>query len=110
MLVSEFNAQGSPPPLPTSLADGDSVDQYLMNLVAHAYYTAIEIDNEEHGGNNRQRRIFDFEVETFPNMSFSIRVPTRHRYRLENRGLPKAEQSTTINNNYTVDNNSLVAN
>ena len=108
MLVSDFN-QGSPPPLPASLADGNSVDQYIMNLVAHAYYTAIEIDNEEHGGKHRQKRMFNFEIGTFPNMTFSIRIPTRHRYRLENRGLPET-QSTTIDNNYIVDNNSLVAN
>jgi len=108
MLVSEFN-QGSSPPLPTSLGDSDTVDQYIMNLVAHAYYTAIEIDIEEYGGSSRQRRMFDFEIATFPNMEFSIRIPTRHRYRLENRGLPET-QSTTIDNNYIVNNNSLVAN
>jgi hypothetical protein len=109
MLVSEFNSQGSPPLLPASLGESDRVEQYIMNLVAHAYYTAIEIDNEENGGKNRLSRMFEFEVETFPDMTFSIRIPTRHRYRLENRGLPET-QSTTINNNYIVDNNSLVAN
>jgi hypothetical protein len=108
MLVSEFN-QGSPPPLPDSLGENDRVDQYIMNLVAHAYYTAIKIDQEEHGGKRRQQRMFNFEIGTFPDMTFSIRIPTRHRYRLENRGLPET-QSTTIDNNYIVDNNSLVAN
>lgn len=108
MLVSEFKT-GNVPPLPTSLADTDDINQYIINLVAHAYYTGIEIDNRDHNGKPRQRRLYSFEVLEFPKMRFSIRIPTRHRYRLENRGLPKV-QSTTINNNHLVSNNSLISN
>jgi len=108
MLVSEFKTANAPP-LPASLADTDDINQYIINLVAHAYYTGIEIDNRDHNGKRRQRRLYSFEVLEFPNMKFSIRIPTRHRYRIENRGLP-ALQSTAIDNNILISNNALITN
>ncbi|NBD16818.1 MAG: hypothetical protein GVY04_11975 [Cyanobacteria bacterium] len=68
MLVSEFKT-GNVPPLPASLADTDDINQYIINLVAHAYYTGIEIDNRDHNGKRRQRRLYSFEVLEFPNMN-----------------------------------------
>jgi len=109
MLVSKFKAAGNPPPLPTSLADTDDINQYIINLVAHAYYTGIEIDRRDHNGKRRQRRLYGFEILEFPNMKFSIRIPTRHRYRIENRGLPEI-QSTAIDNNTLISNNALIIN
>jgi len=82
MLVSEFKAQGSPPPLPASLADHETVEDYIVNLVAHAYYTAIEIDNETYLGRSRQQRMFNFRANDFLDMTFAIRIPTRHRYQI----------------------------
>lgn len=109
MLVSEFKSAGNPPSLPSSLDDSSSFSQYLLELVVHARTTAVEIDNLENNGNRRQQRIYSFRIVDFPFLEFSIRVPTRHHYRLGGRGLPKI-QSTLISNNFIVSNQSLVGN
>lgn len=104
MLVSEFKTN-NPPLLPSYLADADSINQYIVDLVSHARFVAEKIDELEHDGKHRQQRIYSFQITRFPNLKFSIRVPTRHHYRLENRGFQLAvskylENSTLIDNSY----------
>lgn len=109
MLVSEFKSAGNPPSLPASLPDGSSFSQYLLELVVHARRTAEAIDDQESDGKHRQQRIYTFRIIDFPELEFSIRVPTRHHYRLEGRGLPEITR-TIFTNTSVVSNQSVVSN
>jgi len=110
MLVSDFITDDAPP-LPVSLQNTDRLDKYLIRLVSHAYEVSKEIDELENDGETRQQRLYDFEIERYPNIRFSIRIPTRHRYRLENRGLSEGVSNAgVISNSSPISNQSLISN
>ena len=109
MRPSEFLATPNSPPLPDSLTDENSIEQYLVNLISHARLVAKKIDEDENDGEHRLIRLYAVRITDFPFLEFSIRIPTRHHYRLENRGLPVIETSI-INNDYLFSNNSILSN
>lgn len=105
MLISEFNV-GNAPPLPPNLSG--TIEQYLVDLISYAQGAARKIDELENDGAPRQQRMYGFRITDFPGIEFSIRIPTRHHYRLENLGLPEVN-SPLISNSFLVSNQSLIS-
>ena len=108
MRPSEFLAVSNSPPLPDSLTDENSIEQYLVDLISHARLVAKKIDEDENDGEHRLIRLYAVRITDFPFLEFSIRIPTRHHYRLENRDLPTI--SLNIFNNNSVISNQFIMN
>ena len=114
MRPSEFLAIPNSPPLPDSLRDESSIEQYLVNLISHARSVAQKIDEMENDGNRGMVRLYAVRITDFPFLEFSIWIPTGHHYRFENLGLPEIKEkvinSSILDNSVVLDNSITLEN